>query len=236
MAIIKKEIICQAGKTTIPGLFFEPDGQAPFAVIIVLHGSDGFKSNHGELARKLAEAGFASLALTWFGASAERPHWDAVRPEDILAGVSWLKKTPAVDCNRLGLIGFSRGGGLALIMGSLIPETRAIVNYFGLTAWKGGMQEFRSLNLNQHAHLDFVKNISCPILSFHGAKDTVVPVKNSLQLDRVCQKYRIDHTLILYSDLDHSFIWPGEKYSREAHEDSWAKTITFFKTNLSVSE
>lgn len=236
MGILLKKISYPAGDADIPGILCLPEHHAACAPVIIFHGSDGFKPNHEMIARKLAREGFAALTLTWFGANAKRAHWDNVRQEDILAGVAWLKKTPAVDCTRLGLIGFSRGGGLALIMGSLIPETRAIVNYFGLTAWKNGMEEFRNLALNQHAQLDFLKNISCPILSFHGAKDTVVPVENTFQLDRACQKYGLDHTVIVYPDPDHSFIWPGDKHNREAHEDSWAKTIIFLKTNLSVSE
>ncbi len=235
MAIIKKEMTCRAGETKIPGLFYKPDGKGPFAVVIVLHGSDGFKSNHAAIARKLAEAGFASLALTWFGASAERAHWDNVRQKDILAGVSWLKKTPAVDCSRLGLLGFSRGGGLALIIGSLIPETRAIVNYFGLTAWENGMEAFRHLPLNQSEHLDFLKNMSCPVLSFHGKNDTVVPAGNTFELDTACKKYGIDHTYFLYPDVEHSFIWPGDKYNKGAFADAWRKTLLFFHKNLAAS-
>lgn len=232
MAIIEKEISWQAGGAQIPALFCKPDDQGPFAVVIVLHGSDGFKPNHAAVARQLAEAGFASLAPTWFGASAERAHWDKLRHDDILAGVSWLKNAPAVDCNRLALIGFSRGGGLALIIGSLIPETKAIVNYFGLTAWKNGMEEFRHLTLNPDEHLDFMQNLSCPVLSFHGTKDTVVSIDNTLQLDRTCQKFGVNHTMVRYPNLDHSFIWPGDKYNRQAHEDSWAKTLQFLKARL----
>lgn len=236
MAIIQKEVIWQAGDARIPALFCKPDGYGPFAVVLVLHGSDGFKPNHAAVGRQLSEAGFASLAPTWFGASAERDHWDKLRQDDILAGVTWLKKTPAIDCNRLALIGFSRGGGLVLIMGSLIPETRAIVNYFGLTAWKNGLEEFRHLNLNPDAHLDFVQNLSCPILSFHGTKDSVVSIENTLQLDRTCQKYGLDHTMVRYPDVDHSFIWPGDKYNRQAHEDAWGKTLWFLRTHLSIGE
>jgi len=236
MGILLKKISYPAGDINNPGFLCLPEDQAACATVIIFHGSDGFKPNHEMIARKLAEEGFAALALTWFGANDKRAHWDQVRQEDILAAVSWLKKMPAVDCHRLGLIGFSRGGGLALIMGSLIPETRAIVNYFGLTAWKGGMEEFRNLTLNQHEHLDFVKNITCPILSFHGAKDTVVPVENTLELDLACQKYGLNHTVILYPDMDHSFVWPGDKHNREAHEDSWGKTLLFLKTNLSVCQ
>lgn len=236
MAVTRNEISYPVGDATIPSLFFLPDGHGPFSVVVIFHGSDGFQSNHADIAQKLAEAGFASFAMTWFGADPKRSHWDMLRHEDILAGVAWLKKEPAVDSKRLGLIGFSRGGGLALLMGALIPETRAVVNYFGLTSWQGGMQEFRHLPLNPSDHLEFVKNISCPILSFHGEKDTVVTVENTIQLDFACQKHGIDHTVILYPDLDHSFIWPGDKYNKKAHLDSWDKTIRFFKTHLSASE
>lgn len=232
MAITSIEMTYPAGGAKIPGWFFLPEGGGPFAAVVVLHGSDGFQPNHAEIGHKLAVAGFAALVVTWFGAGPERSHWDMVRPEDIFEAVSWLKKDPAVDANRFGLIGFSRGGGLALVMGALIPETKAIVNYFGLTAWKGGMEEFGHLPLNKSEYMDFVKHISCPILSFHGEKDTVVPVDNTLGLVAACQRYGVDHTVILYPDLDHSFIWPGDKYNKKAHLDSWGKTLRFLNANL----
>ena len=107
--------------------------------MIVLHGSDGFKPNHEEIARKLAAEGFAALAVSWFGGASARSHWRALRADDILHSVAFLKQQSTVDAEKLGLIGFSRGGGLALIMASLIPQVKSVVNYFGLTAWQGGL-------------------------------------------------------------------------------------------------
>ena len=132
--IITKEITLQAGDVKIPGFFCVPEGTGLFPVVVIFHGSDGFKTNHAEIAKRLAQQGFAALAPTWFGGDPARSHWDALRPEDIFAVMSWLKQNSAVDSNRLGSIGFSRGGGLALIFGFLIPQTKAIINYFGLTA------------------------------------------------------------------------------------------------------
>ncbi len=63
MAITSIEMTYQAGGAKIPDLFYEPDGKGPFAVVIVLHGSDGFKSNHAAIARKLAEAGFKNKSV-----------------------------------------------------------------------------------------------------------------------------------------------------------------------------
>ena len=232
MTLLPKQISYFAGDTTVPGILYLPDDRDACAAVIVFHGSDGFKSNHEIIARKLAKEGFAALALTWFGGASSRPLWSAVRAEDILQAVAFLEQQPAVDADRLGLIGFSRGGGLALIMATLIPQTKAAVNYFGLTAWKAGLEEFGHLSLNESEPLDFVKNLSCSVLSFHGKKDTVVPVDNTIEFDAACKKYGVDHRYILYPDVNHSFIWQGDKYDRKAHLDSWNRTLKFFKKNL----
>jgi dienelactone hydrolase len=184
------------------------------------------------IARKLAKEGFAALTLTWFGGGSSRSRWSAVRADDILQAVAFLEQQPAVDADRLGLIGFSRGGGLALIMAALIPQSKAVVNYFGLTAWKAGLEEFDYLPLNESEPLDFIRKLCCPVLSFHGEADTVVSANNTIELDMACKKYGVDHRYILYRGVNHSFIWPGDKYDRKAHLDSWDKTLRFFKTNM----
>ena len=235
MDFISEKISYPAGDINVSGFLCLPKNQATSAAVIIFHGSDGFKPNHEMIARRLAGEGFAALALTWFGEGPPRSHWSDVHAEDIMQAVIYLEQLPAVDAHRLGLIGFSRGGGLALIMASLIPQTQAVVNYFGLTAWKGGLEEFNHLALNKSEPLGFIKNLSCPVLSFHGKKDTVVPVNNTIELDMACKKYDVDHRTILYSGVNHSFIWPGDKYNMEAHTDSWGKTLQFLNTNLSFS-
>ncbi len=235
MTVTIKEIVFQAGNVKIPGLFCLPQGIGPHPIIIVFHGSDGFKPNHAKVAEKLALEGFAVLAPTWFGGDPARSYWSMIRIGDILEMVSWLKKEPAVDVDRLGLLGFSRGGGLALIMGSLIPQTQAIVNFFGLTSWKGGMQEFLYLPLNRENPMDFIQKISCPILSFHGEADTVVSVENTYQLDHICRRYGIEHHYIVYPGIHHSFVWPGDKYNQKAHLNSWDRALQFLKKQLMPS-
>jgi carboxymethylenebutenolidase len=232
--IITKKITRYAGDVKIPGFFCLPAGRGPFPVVIVLHGSDGFKPNHAEIAKKLAKEGFAALAPTWFGGDPARPHWDAVRPEDILATVFWLKKEAAVDASCLGFMGFSRGGGLALILGSLIPETKAIVNYFGFTSWSAERGDFPHLPLNKDALLDFVQRISGAILSFHGDLDAVVSVDNTYRLDEACRRFHVEHQYVIYSGVDHSFIWPGDKYDQKAHLDSWQKALQFLRQHLEL--
>jgi dienelactone hydrolase len=232
MRLLTKKISYLSGEINVPGFFCLPENQTACPAVLIFHGSDGFKPNHEAIARKLAKEGLAALALNWFGGESERSHWDMILPDDILQAVSFLKQQPAVDSDRLGLIGFSRGGGLALIMGSLIHQTKAIVNYFGLTSWRRGMEEFRHLSLSPTNHLNFVSQIECPILSFHGDMDTVVHVEDTLNLDAICRRFGVDHQHIIYPGVNHSFIWPGDKHDMKAHRDSWDKTLKFFKQNL----
>ncbi len=232
MLELPEKISYPAGDIDVPGYLCLPPEQTACAPVIIFHGSDGFKPNHEMIARKLARQGFAALALTWFGGDSPRSRWSEVRAEDILQAVAFLKHLPTVDTDRLGLIGFSRGGGLALVMASLMPQTKAVVNYFGLTTWEGGLEEFHHLPLNESEPLDFIRSVRCPVLSFHGKNDTVVPVANTINVDTACQRFGIDHRCIIYPGVDHSFIWPGDKYHQEAHLDSWDRTLEFFKKIL----
>lgn len=232
MDLSAKSISYPAGSINVPGFLCLPKGQSTRGAIVVLHGSDGFKPNHEQIARRLAAEGFAALAVSWFGGASARSHWSELRADDILQSIAFLKQKSSVDANKLGLIGFSRGGGLALIMASLIPRVKAVVNYFGLTAWKNGLEEFDHLPLNQSEPLDFIRNLSCPVLSFHGKLDTVVPAENTIDLDLACKKYGVDHHYVLYPDVNHSFVWPGDKYNPMAHQDSWELTLAFYKNHL----
>jgi len=232
MPVVEKSTSYRADDLEIPCFFCAPAGEGPYPAVIVLHGSDGFKPNHAQIARSLAWEGFVAIAPTWFGGKSPRSHWDGLHPVDITAGFAWLERQPAVAAQRVGMIGFSRGGGLALTVGALMPQTQAIVSYFGLTSWPGGLEEFPHLALNASDPYDFVRQISCPILSFHGEKDTVVSMEDTLNLDTACRKYGVRHNYVIYPGVNHSFVWPGDKYHRHAHEDSWQKTVSFLKKHL----
>jgi dienelactone hydrolase len=110
----------------IRGTLFALKGATNAPGVIVLGGSDG-GNLYAFVAALLAAHGMAALALAYFA------HEDL--PEDLIAipleyfgeAVQWLGRRPEVGDARVGVLGFSRGGEAALLLGASFPEIAAVV-------------------------------------------------------------------------------------------------------------
>jgi dienelactone hydrolase len=99
----------------------------PRPVIVVLGGSGG--GFDLDKAAVLARHGFATLALAYFGMP-PLPTWlHRIPLEYFEAAFSWLAGQPEIDAQRIGVLGVSRGAEVALLLGSRLPQIRAIVAY-----------------------------------------------------------------------------------------------------------
>jgi dienelactone hydrolase len=108
----------------------------PAPAIIVLGGSDGGLSPYSLLtAALLASHGYATLVVAYFGdfgVLGRLPRTlENVPLEYFAKAIAWLREQPIVDSSRLGVLGFSRGGELALLLGAYYPEFSAVVSYVG---------------------------------------------------------------------------------------------------------
>ncbi len=114
---------------TVGRLFLPPAAQKgdPCPVVIVLSGTGGgFDLDKAAL---LARHGFATLALAYFGVP-PLPTWLHRIPLDYFeAAFAWLAAQPEIDSQRIGVLAVSRGAELALLLGSMVPQVRAIVAY-----------------------------------------------------------------------------------------------------------
>jgi dienelactone hydrolase len=157
--------------------------------IIALHGAGGGMSGMEHYAGMLAAQGFAVYLLHYFDRvaidSAGEPSlvkqklvkqkimrnfplwmktlWDAT---------SFVKAQPAVDGERIALLGFSLGAYLSLANSAIDLRVKAVVEFFG------GMP--KEMNL-------FMRRL-CPVLILHGEADPTVPVEEAYHLQKLLEK------------------------------------------------
>ena len=119
------------------GALLRPSAPSACPAVITLGGAGGGLSEGG--ARSLASEGFAALALAYFGADTLPRELVEIPLEYFEKAISWLRAQPGVDAGRLAVVGNSKGGELALLLGATYPEdVGAVVGYApSPVVWQG---------------------------------------------------------------------------------------------------
>lgn len=136
----------RSARAPLTGDLALPRGAGPFPVVIVLHGCGGPSPHVRGWGDRLTAWGYGALLLDSFAPRGERsvcPKADqprvtpADRAGDVLAAALHLRTLRRIDGERIGVLGFSHGGGTAVT----VTETRfggrypgllkAAVNYYG---------------------------------------------------------------------------------------------------------
>ncbi|HEU5341193.1 acyl-CoA thioester hydrolase/BAAT C-terminal domain-containing protein [Edaphobacter sp.] len=109
------------------GVFLVPDAEGKHPGVLMVGGSEG-----GVPVRKaawLASHGYAVLALAYFRYDDLPRELENIPLEYFGEALSWIMQRPEVEANELAVVGTSRGGELALQLGSMYPQVRAVVAY-----------------------------------------------------------------------------------------------------------
>lgn len=145
-----------------PQLFMEAGKKQP--LIVGLGGSEGgnpWASQFWKAQRdRFLAQGYAVLALGYFGTKESPAKLDRIAIEGIHAAVMQAAKTPGVNAECIIVMGGSRGGELALLLGSLYKEYDAVI---GIVA---GSSVFPALTMT----------MDTPGWSHHGKLLPFVPV------------------------------------------------------------
>jgi dienelactone hydrolase len=122
---VRRETLTPETAAGLAGELFTPVGIGPAPVVIALSGSGG--GAPAGKAALLASRGLAALALGYFNYPG-RPAQLAEQPlEYFERAIRWLQQRPDIDGTRIGVTGISRGGELALLLGSTFPQLRCVV-------------------------------------------------------------------------------------------------------------
>ncbi len=163
---------------------------------------------------------------------------------DLAHGRHWLAAHPAIDAERIGIMGQSYGGFMVLSAITEHPELwRAAVNYYGIAdfvtllattgAWR------RNHRAAEYGHPDRdaalfarispihrVDRVSMPVLIAHGHRDPRVPIGESEQFVTALQERQKKVEYHTFDYAGHGFIRPDDK------RRIYAAVAAFFTTHL----
>ena len=128
-------------KGALHGVLFVPPDTAPIPgeaattqnpplkrpALLVVGGSEG--GTPMRRAAWFASHGYVTLALAYFNVPGLPQQLRDIPLEYFGEGISWLSQRPEVDPQRIGVVGTSRGGELALQLGSMYQQLHAVVAF-----------------------------------------------------------------------------------------------------------
>jgi dienelactone hydrolase len=111
----------------LQGILFLPKTSERRPGVLVVGGSEG--GMPFQKAAWLASHGYAAFALAYFHHQNLPANLAAIPLEYFGRALAWMMQRPEIASDRLAVVGTSRGGELALQLGSMYPEFKAVVAY-----------------------------------------------------------------------------------------------------------
>jgi dienelactone hydrolase len=255
-------ILITNGDYEIPGIVCLPVGEGPFPAVIMLHGTGSEKNEAGggyELtAPELAKSGIASIRIDFIGNGDSTEDYInynyTTAVSDANAAREYMASLDTVDGNRIGIMGWSQGGTIAMLAAghnrsfqSVVtwagaPDLTSVGNeenyetakedgYYNLTfEWreplKLGLQWFNEVYSTDV--LEVFSYSDAPVLAINGANDTTVDPENANKIVEASSNEK-SKTLFI-ENADHTFnIFTGDM---TAFNELISATVEWFDETL----
>ena len=209
------------------GYLVQPSGLGKFPSVLVVHENRGLNPYIEDVARRLAAVGFLALAPDGLSPVGGYPGNDEEGKEmqdkldpsrlriDMLNSALYLKHH-ALSSGKLGVTGFCWGGSTAnYLAGELGDQLQAAAPYYG-----------------EPPKPEKIAKIKCPLL-LHFAQNDARVTSQWPGFEAALTDTKIPHQGFVYAETQHGFhnnYTP--RYSKEAADLSWSRTIEFFKKEL----
>lgn len=227
--------------TTLQGFIAYDDaatGKRPG--VLVVHEWWGHNDHARNAATKLAKAGYVGFALDMFGKGKVTTHPEdakgfvaeamkdpAVKKARFDAALEALKKQPQVDAERIGVIGYCFGGGVALDMARAGEDLKAVATFHG--SLKPSGEPAKKGTFKPRA-----------ILVQTGGADPMVTKDQVKALEQEMKAAGVKVQVITYPGVKHGFTNPaadkagveGLAYDAKADRESWDALLKYLKSVL----
>jgi carboxymethylenebutenolidase len=218
----------KSGAETINGYLVLPDSPGRHPALIIVHEWWGLNDWVKEQTRKLADAGYVSLAVDLYrgdvASTLEEAHEisrgvpDDRALRDLEAGFAFLAARPDVDKTKIGTVGWCMGGGYALELAVNEPKLAAcVVNYGAMPTDRGS-----------------IARIHAPVLGNFGAEDRGISTADVHSFATAMKSAGKSVDLKVYDGAGHAFANESikESYHPAAAADAWNRTLAFLSKTL----
>ena len=220
----------------MPVYFARPANAANPPVILVSMEIFGLHEYIRDVTRRLAKLGAFAVAPDYYFRKGDLTKITEIKDlfplvntkadtelfSDLDATVAWAKSEGG-DTNRLGIMGFCRGGRTVWLYSTHNPNLKAGVAFYGTLA------DQHSDAMPKNA-LDLAADVKEPVLGLYGAADTGISVDQVEKMKAALKAAGKTAEFKIYPDAPHGFHADYRpSYRKEAAEDAWQQLQAWFK-------
>lgn len=215
-------------------------GSPPWPAVQIHHAGGGYESIYTHMIEDLARRGFVGVSMIHRGYPGSDGSQEYGQGEVVDIGnlVRELRTDPRIDCNRMGIMGYSRGAHNALLAIERHDDFRAaalwsvpvdMADHVQVNPWiaeiVGGTAQELPERYRQLSAIYFVHRINCPVLLIHGQEDDVIPVRHTLRLAEALKALGKPCEIKYHPSEGH--IWSAHIFN-----ENWRLTLDFFERFL----
>lgn len=222
---------------TLPAYFAKPTGSGPFPIVQVNEEIFGVHEYIKDVCRRLAKHGCLAVATEYYARQGDLSKMtdmsriiqeviskapDAQYMSDLDSTAAWAGKNGG-NAERLGVIGFCRGGRQTWLYAAHNPQLKAAVAFYGPL---GGTPSA----IQPKTALDVAADIKCPLLGLYGGQDQGIPVDRVREAEAKAKAAGKTVEIVIYPDAGHGFhadYRPSYKQADAA--DGWNRAMGWFQ-------
>lgn len=208
------------------------------AAVLVLPDVRGLHPYYEELVLRFAEHGVDALAIDWFGRTAGveprpatfeyRPHvnqttWAGIQA-DIRAGAEALRAGHEASTRTCCSVGFCYGGRMSYLAGTLGLGLADMVGFYGPPTGPH--------YTGSPAPADVAGQVRGRVLGIYGGADEGIPAAEIARFDAALEAAAVDHRLITYPGVPHSFFDRKAAEFAEASAAAWGEVLGFVREGV----
>jgi carboxymethylenebutenolidase len=236
-----------SGDGTLSAFYGRPKAAGRYPLVLVVHEIFGLNDHIKDVTGRLAQAGFAGLAVDLYaraGGIPETTDFAALRQlmdqipdqqivHDLQAGIRYAATRPEVNGEKVGSVGFCMGGLYSLLLASHTPDLDAVVAFYGRVVYAEKTPN------RPEAPMDRVPQIRAAVQGHYGTADTGIPVETVERFQEALKAAELAREVefYFYEGAPHAFHNDTRpNYRPEAAKLAWSRTIAFFNKHLKAQE